>query len=113
MNQWVLQVDRITVIRPDLHTQSLPPLLPPHLLTQCLKVQGLQFLGHLSPPVAEPAVKVGRLEEMPSDTENHTGVLMMLRIMIISTTLMKSNHSYCVVLWFCVALMSVKLNTSC
>lgn len=48
------------------------PSLPPHLLTQRLQVQGLQFLGHLSPPVAEPAVKVGRLEEMPWDADKTT-----------------------------------------
>lgn len=44
-----------------------PSLSPPHLLTQRLEVQGFQFLCHLFPPVAEPAVKVGRLEEMPSN----------------------------------------------
>lgn len=42
-----------------------PSLSPPHLLTQRFEVQGFQFLRHLFPPVAEPAVKVGRLEEMP------------------------------------------------
>lgn len=48
-------------------TRSLytPSLSPPHLLTQRFEVQGFQFLRHLFPPVAEPAVKVGRLEEMP------------------------------------------------
>lgn len=46
-----------------------PSLSPPHLLTQRLEVQGFQFLRHLFPPVAEPAIKVGRLEEMPLNLE--------------------------------------------
>lgn len=56
--------------------QLLPPSSPPYLLTQRLQVQSLQLLGHLSPPVAEPAIEVGRLEEMPSKAEEKHKVML-------------------------------------
>lgn len=64
-----------------------PSLSPPHLLTQRFEVQGFQFLRHLFPPVAEPAVKVGRLEEMPLNLRRRKkGVHMTLGIVCIPTT---------------------------
>lgn len=39
---------------------------PPHRLTDGLKVQGLQLLGHLLVPLPVPAVKVGGLEKPPT-----------------------------------------------
>lgn len=54
----------------------LPPSSSPYLLTQRLQVQSFQLLGHLSPPVAEPAIEVGRLEEMPSKAEEKHEVML-------------------------------------
>lgn len=56
--------------------QLLPLSSSPYLLTQRLQVQSLQLLGHLSPPVAEPAIEVGRLEEMPSKAEEKHKVML-------------------------------------
>lgn len=53
--------------RPSLSPGPLPLLQPspPYRLTDGLKVQGFQFMGHLSVLLPVPAIKMGGLEKPP------------------------------------------------
>lgn len=47
----------------------LIPAAGTYRFTDCLQMKGFQFLGHFLMPLTVPAIKVGRLEETPAESE--------------------------------------------